>query len=216
MTVKGFIRNLPLYNPECQAYHKYWKDTDQNLGEVRDLAVRFKKSDEDIAALDKYRSTMNESARRMKQADVQQTIVEPIFLIGGLCGFVGTLIAGVNGFFPSMAAGLGTLAGTMALSVIGGALYFGAQRKRIANDPNRALNRLPYDVHARVGGLLAQKDAMKEVGALATTLKPAATTTVAQTDTTVVLGGVIVRKRRDGSAVAEGVNAPAHPNPRMF
>ncbi len=216
MTVTGFIKNLPLYNDGCKAFHQAWKETDVELGEVRDLAEKFKKPDEDLAALDLYRTTARTSVAGVKKADVLQTIVEPIFLLGGLCGFVGTGILAINGVFPTFASGAITAAATMACAYVGGALYFKAQAMRRQNDPNRALMNLPFDVRNRVGNLLSQKDGMKEVSTLATSLKPAATTTIAQTESTVVLGGVIVRKRRDGTAVAEGSNNPTHPNPRMF
>lgn len=216
MTVQGFIKNLPLFNDGCKAFHKAWNETDQELGEVRDLAVRFKAKDEDVAALDLYRTTARDSVARVKRADVLQTVVEPIFLLGGLVGTVATGFLALNGVFPTMAAGLTTFGATMACAYIGGALYFKAQAMRRQADPNRALMNLPYDVRSRVGDLLSKKDGMKEVDTLATSLKPANAPTIAQTDTRVVLGGVVVRKRRDGQAVAEGVDAPAHPNPRLF
>lgn len=212
----GFVQNLPLFNPGCQAFHRAWKETDTELGEVRDLAVKFQRKDEDIQALDLYRATAAGKVAAIKKCDVIQTIVEPIWLIGGLCGFVGVGILALNGAFPTMQAGLIAGGATLATSYIGGAIYFKNLFNRRKHDPNAALANLPYDVRQRVGTLLAQKDSMKEVGTLHAALQPQASTTVAMTDTRVVLGGVVVRKRRDGTGLVEGVQNPQHPNPNVL
>lgn len=212
----GFIQNLPLFNPGCQAYHQAWKKTDTELGEVRDLAVKFNRQDEDIQALDLYRSTAAERVAAVKKCDVIQTVVEPIWLIGGLCGFVGVGILALNGVFPSFQSGLIAGGATLATSYLGGAIYFKNLSNRRRNDPNTALANLPYEVRSRVGTLLAQKDSMREVSTLHTALKPQATTTVAISDTRVVLGGVVVRKRGDGTALVEGTENPRHPNPSLL
>lgn len=176
VTVKEFVHNLPLFNPQCQAYHRRWKETDANLGEVRDLAVRCKKSDEDLAALDLYRSTMNRALGRVKQADLQQTIVEPL-VAGGLCSLVITGVGAASGWFSSLGAGLGTVGCILAITAVSQALHVHSQFKGLRNDPNLALKKLPAEVHVRVGTLLSQKTAMQTVGTLISPAPAAASPT---------------------------------------
>ncbi|MEW6282890.1 MAG: hypothetical protein AB1758_30035, partial [Candidatus Eremiobacterota bacterium] len=198
MNVTGYVRSLPLFNPQVKEVYRSWERADQEMLEIRSLAERTGASAGDLAALDRYRDAHRSGVRTSKVADAMLTVGKPL-MEGGLIAFGGALLLGGQ-VTSSLMGHLGLIMGTVVASWAGIGLFFGGLH--IARKyPDAAIQKLDWQDRAVAGDLLTRKQDMLDqlqVTRMVEALKPQTTgPAIATRGNRMVIGGVVIKVRPD-------------------